>query len=55
MTELSGRLYEYDKRGRRKVEEKKKFKARFGRSPDKADALLLTYYVKKLATALYRE
>jgi phage terminase large subunit len=45
MTELSGRLYEYDKRGRRKVESKKLFKERFGRSPDKADALLLTYYV----------
>jgi phage terminase large subunit len=45
MTELSGRLYEYDKRGRRKVESKKLFKERFGRSPDKADALLLAYYV----------
>jgi phage terminase large subunit len=45
MTELSGRLYDYDKRGRRKVESKEQFKKRFGRSPDKADALLLTYYV----------
>jgi phage terminase large subunit len=45
MMELSGRLYEYDKRGRRKVESKEQFKKRFGRSPDKADALLLTYYV----------
>jgi phage terminase large subunit len=45
MTELSGRLYDYDKQGRRKVESKKLFKDRFGRSPDKADALLLAYYV----------
>jgi hypothetical protein len=44
MMELSGRLYEYDKRGRRKVESKKLFRERFGRSPDKADALLLAYY-----------
>jgi phage terminase large subunit len=44
MMELSGRLYDYDKRGRRKVEAKKLFKERFGRSPDKADALLLAYY-----------
>jgi phage terminase large subunit len=45
MMELSGRLYEYDKRGRRKVEPKKAFKERFKKSPDKADALLLAYYV----------
>jgi hypothetical protein len=45
MMELSGRLYDYDKRGRRKVESKEQFKKRFGRSPDKADALLLAYYV----------
>ncbi|MDR1412218.1 MAG: hypothetical protein LBI91_08425, partial [Spirochaetaceae bacterium] len=44
MTELSGRLYDYDKQGRRKVESKKLFKERFGKSPDKADALLLAYY-----------
>jgi phage terminase large subunit len=42
--ELSGRLYDYDKIGRRKIEPKKKFRERFGRSPDKADALLLCYY-----------
>ena len=42
--ELGGRLYDYDKIGRRKIESKKKFKERFGRSPDKADALLLCYY-----------
>jgi phage terminase large subunit len=44
MAELSGRLYDYDKRGRRKVEPKKQFKERYGKSPDKADALLLAYY-----------
>jgi phage terminase large subunit len=44
MEELAGRRYEFDKLGRRIVESKKKFKERFGRSPDKADALLLTYY-----------
>jgi hypothetical protein len=44
MAELSGRLFEYDKIGRRRVEPKQKFKDRFKRSPDKADALLLCYY-----------
>jgi phage terminase large subunit len=44
LQELGGRLYDYDKIGRRKVEPKKKFKERFGRSPDRADALLLCYY-----------
>lgn len=44
MSDLSGRLYTYDKRGRREIESKKKFKERHGRSPDKGDALLLTYY-----------
>jgi phage terminase large subunit len=42
--ELGGRLYDFDKIGRRKIEPKKKFKERFGRSPDKADALLLCFY-----------
>jgi len=42
--ELGGRQYDYDKIGRRKIEQKKDFKKRFGRSPDKADALLLCYY-----------
>jgi phage terminase large subunit len=53
MMELSGRLYDYDKRGRRKVESKKLFKERFGRSPDKADALLMAYYVgyKRVSSA----
>jgi phage terminase large subunit len=44
MLELSSRLYNYDRQGRRTVESKKEFKKRFGRSPDKADALLLAYY-----------
>jgi hypothetical protein len=55
MTELSGRLYDYDKRGRRKVEPKKLFKERFGKSPDKADALLLTYYTGYNHTAIPKE
>jgi len=44
MEELSGRKYDYDHIGRKKVESKKDFKKRFGRSPDKADALLLAFY-----------
>lgn len=44
-----------DTRGRRRVESKDKFKERFGRSPDKADALLLACYhsvVKKAGEAV---
>ena len=44
MNELRQRWYDYDKRGRRKVEPKDIFKKRYGRSPDKADALLLCFY-----------
>ena len=44
LQELGRRLFDYDNIGRRKVEMKKVFKKRFGRSPDKADALLLCYY-----------
>jgi len=44
MSDLSGRLYSYDNKGRRKIESKKKFKERHGRSPDKGDALLLTFF-----------
>jgi phage terminase large subunit len=44
MEELAGRKYGYDKIGRRKVEPKDEFRKRYGRSPDKADALLLCYY-----------
>jgi len=44
MQDLTGRQYDYDKDGRRKIEAKDKFRERLGRSPDKADALLLCYY-----------
>ena len=44
MEELAGRKYDYDKIGRRKIEPKDEFKKRYGRSPDKADALLLCFY-----------
>lgn len=43
MDELTERLYDYDKREIKKVESKKEFKKRFGKSPDKADALLLCF------------
>lgn len=42
--ELTLRQYTYDKQYRRKIESKQEYKKRLGRSPDKADALLLTYY-----------
>jgi hypothetical protein len=49
MIELSGRRYLYDKQGRRMVEPKDEYKKRNGgRSPDKADALLLCYYMPKV-------
>ncbi len=44
MVELSGRKYDYDTKGRRRIEPKKEFKKRIGHSPDHADALLLTFY-----------
>jgi len=44
MEELSGRKYNYDKIGRRKIEPKDDFRKRYNRSPDKADALLLCFY-----------
>jgi phage terminase large subunit len=44
MQELAGRQYDYDTKGRRKIESKKDFKKRLGRSPDRADAILLCYY-----------
>lgn len=43
MDELTERLYDYDKREVKKVESKKEFKKRYGKSPDKADALLLCF------------
>jgi len=44
MQELSGRQYRYTPDDRRKVESKDDFKKRYGRSPDKADALHLCFY-----------
>ncbi len=44
MQELAGRQYDYDNKGRKKIESKKDFKKRIGRSPDRADAILLAYY-----------
>lgn len=44
MTELSGRQYSYDNRGRRKIESKDDYKKRNGKSPDSADALLLCFF-----------
>jgi phage terminase large subunit len=44
LKELCGREYTFDKQGRRCVESKDDFKKRYGRSPDKADSLLLAYY-----------
>jgi phage terminase large subunit len=47
--ELSGRQYSYTNDERRKIEPKEQFKKRIGRSPDKADALILAYYEPKQA------
>lgn len=44
MDELSQRQYNYDRKGRRKIESKDDFKKRIKRSPDKADGLLLAFY-----------
>lgn len=44
MKQLSTRQYSYDTKGRYKIESKDKFKERYGKSPDKADALILTFY-----------
>lgn len=44
MAELSSRQFAYTSKDQKKIEAKKDFKKRFGRSPDHADALLLTYY-----------
>jgi len=42
--ELSGRLFKYDKQGRKIAESKDDYKKRFKKSPDKADALILCFY-----------
>lgn len=44
LRELCSREYKFDKQGRRVVESKDDFKKRYGRSPDKADSLLLCFY-----------
>ena len=45
LNELSSRKFNYTKDQKKRVENKDDFKKRYGKSPDKADALLLTYYV----------
>lgn len=48
MAELADRRYSYDTKGRRQVEKKDDYKKRHsGKSPDKADALLLCFYTAK--------
>jgi hypothetical protein len=42
--ELMAPLYDFDSRGRYRVESKEKMKARLGRSPDRADSLALAIY-----------
>ncbi len=44
LQQLTSRQYKFDNKGRRMVESKEDFKKRYGKSPDKADALLLCYY-----------
>ena len=44
MRELAGRQYSYDNKNRYKIESKLEYKKRYGKSPDKADALILTFY-----------
>ena len=44
LRELTSRQYNYDTRGRRKIESKADMKKRIGKSPDKADAILLCYF-----------
>jgi phage terminase large subunit len=44
LRELAGRRFSYDNKGRKKIESKSEYKKRLGRSPDKADGLLLTFY-----------
>lgn len=46
ITELSSRKFKKDERGRLKIETKYDMKKRGIRSPNKADALALTYYIK---------
>jgi hypothetical protein len=48
MAELSARQYRYTPDDRRKIESKADFKKRYGRSPDKADAMMLCFYTGAL-------
>lgn len=49
-SDLTERMYKYDKEGRKMVEEKEAFKKRHGgRSPDEGDALLLCFYERRTA------
>ena len=45
--ELTGIMYGYDLKGRIKLEAKDQMKKRLGYSPDKADALCLTFAVRE--------
>lgn len=47
LTELSNREWEMDRKGRRAVESKDKYKKRGNRSPDNADAVILAFYQPK--------
>lgn len=47
MAELSARQFRYTPDDRKKIESKADFKKRYGRSPDKADALLLCFYTPR--------
>lgn len=47
MEELSGRLFGYTNKDQKKIESKKDYKKRYGKSPDSADGLLLCFYVAK--------
>lgn len=42
--EITGRTYSFDAQGRYVLEPKKEFKKRIGRSPDRADSLILSIY-----------
>ena len=45
LQELTTRCYTYNVKGQQVVEPKDKFKKRLGKSPDKADALILCFYI----------
>lgn len=47
MDELSERKYDYDKNDIKRIESKDKLKERLGRSPDCAEAVLLSFYTGK--------